>query len=30
MDIDPEMPAAGYGSAYPNLKTFTLGLNIKL
>ena len=30
IDLDPEMPGAGYGSAYPNLKTFTLGLKIKL
>lgn len=34
VDIDPEMPGAGYGSgtsaAYPNLKTFTLGLKVKL
>ncbi len=29
-DIDPEMPAAGYGSAYPNLRTFSLGLKVKL
>jgi TonB-linked SusC/RagA family outer membrane protein len=29
-NIDPEMPAAGYGSAYPNLKTFTLGLKVRL
>jgi hypothetical protein len=30
LDIDPEMPAAGYGSAYPNLKTFSLGLKVRL
>ncbi|MDB5232443.1 MAG: hypothetical protein JWN76_3248, partial [Chitinophagaceae bacterium] len=29
-NIDPEMPGAGYGSAYPNLKTFTLGLKVRL
>jgi len=30
LNIDPEMPSAGYGSAYPNLKTFTLGLKVRL
>lgn len=29
-DIDPEMPLAGFGSAYPFLKTYSMGLNIKL
>lgn len=27
--IDPEMPGAGRGSAYPYLQTYTLGLNVK-
>ncbi|HXH98701.1 MAG TPA: SusC/RagA family TonB-linked outer membrane protein [Sphingobacteriaceae bacterium] len=29
IDVDPEMPYAGYGSAYPNLKTYSLGLNVQ-
>lgn len=28
-DVDPEMPYAGYGSSYPSLKTYTLGLNVQ-
>jgi TonB-linked SusC/RagA family outer membrane protein len=27
--VDPEMPGAGYGSAYPNLKTYTFGINLQ-
>jgi len=29
LDLDPEMPDAGYGSSYPSLRTFTLGLNVQ-
>jgi TonB-dependent starch-binding outer membrane protein SusC len=29
IDVDPEMPSAGYGSAYPAMKTFAAGLNIR-
>jgi TonB-linked SusC/RagA family outer membrane protein len=29
IDVDPEMPYAGYGSAYPNTKTYSLGLNVR-
>ncbi|WP_411273099.1 SusC/RagA family TonB-linked outer membrane protein [Daejeonella sp.] len=29
IDVDPEMPYAGYGSSYPNLKTYSLGLNVQ-
>jgi hypothetical protein len=29
IEVDPEMPYAGYGSAYPNLKTYSLGLNVQ-
>ncbi len=28
LPFDPEMPAAGYGSSYPYLRTFTAGLNV--
>lgn len=28
IDVDPELPYAGYGNAYPNFKTFSLGLNV--
>lgn len=29
IDIDPENSAAGFGSSYPNLKTYTFGLNVQ-
>ncbi len=29
IDVDPEMPYAGYGSAYPYTKTFSVGLNVQ-
>lgn len=29
IDVDPEMPYAGYGSAYPNARTFSVGLNVR-
>lgn len=29
IDVDPEMPYAGYGSAYPYTKTFAVGLNVQ-
>lgn len=29
IDVDPEMPFAGFGSSYPYLKTYTLGLNVQ-
>ncbi len=29
IDIDPEMPYAGFGSSYPSLKAYTLGLNVQ-
>ncbi|WP_256010371.1 SusC/RagA family TonB-linked outer membrane protein [Desertivirga xinjiangensis] len=28
-DIDPEMNYAGYGNDYPNLRTYSLGLNVQ-
>lgn len=29
IDVDPEMPYAGFGSSYPSLKAYTLGLNVQ-
>ncbi len=29
INVDPEMPYAGYGSAFPYTKTFSLGLNVQ-
>ena len=29
IDVDPELPYAGYGSSYPYLKTYTLGLSVQ-
>jgi TonB-dependent starch-binding outer membrane protein SusC len=29
IDVDPEMPYAGFGSSYPSLKTYTIGLNVQ-
>jgi TonB-linked SusC/RagA family outer membrane protein len=29
LDIDPENSDAGYGSSYPSLKTYTMGLNVQ-
>ncbi|MFD2327283.1 SusC/RagA family TonB-linked outer membrane protein [Mucilaginibacter galii] len=29
LNIDPEMPQSGYVFAYPNLRTYSLGLNVK-
>lgn len=29
IDVDPETPGAGFGSSYPSLKTYTLGLNVQ-
>jgi TonB-dependent starch-binding outer membrane protein SusC len=29
INVDPEMPYAGYGSAYPYMKIFSVGLNIQ-
>ena len=29
IDIDPEMPYAGYGAAFPYTKTFSFGLNVQ-
>jgi len=29
MNIDPEMPQSGYVFAYPNLRTYSVGLNVK-
>lgn len=29
IDVDPEMPGAGFGSSYPSLKTYTCGLNVQ-
>ena len=29
LDIDPEMPTAGYNNSYPYLRTFAAGINLK-
>lgn len=29
LDVDPEMPYAGFGSSYPYIKTYTLGLSVQ-
>jgi TonB-linked SusC/RagA family outer membrane protein len=29
LDIDPEMPQSGYVFAYPNLRTYSVGVNVK-
>jgi len=29
LNIDPEMPQSGYVFAYPNLRTYSLGVNVK-